>query len=51
MMPVRQTRSMSNRPEIPLNRNSVSEHICFLSPEHLDITLNLNAHVFSPVSP
>ncbi len=49
MMPVRQTRSMSNHPKIPRNCNTVSEHICLLSPEHPDITLNPNA--FSPVSP
>ncbi len=46
-----QTRSMSNRPEIPRNCNSVSEHICLLSPEHPDISLNPNAQVISLVSP
>ncbi len=51
MMPVRQTRSISNRPEIPRNCDSVSEHICLFSPEHPDITLNPNAQAFSPVSP
>ncbi len=51
MLPVRQTRSMSNRTEIPIYCNSVSEHICLLSPEYPDITLNPNAQAFSPVSP
>ncbi len=50
-MPVRQTRSMSNHPEIPRKRNIVSEHICLLSPEHPDIPLNPNPQAFPPVSP
>ncbi len=47
MMPVRKTRAMSNHPEIPWNCNSVSKHICLLSPEHPDIALNQNAQTFS----
>ncbi len=35
MLPLRQTRSTSNHPEIPRNCNSVSEHICLLSPEQM----------------
>ncbi len=50
-LPVWQTRSMTNHPEIPPNCNSISEHTCLLSPEHPDITLNPNAQAFSPVSP
>ncbi len=33
------------------NCNSVSEHICLLSPEHPDITLTPIVQAFSPVSP
>ncbi len=51
MLPVWQIRSMSNRPEILSNCNSLSEHICLLSPAHPDITLNPNAQVLLPVSP
>ncbi len=50
MMTVWQARSMSNQPEIPRNCNSVYEHICLLSPEHPDKTLNPNAQAFSPVT-
>ncbi len=50
MLPVRLTRSMSNQSERPRNCNSVSEHICLLSPKHPDITLNPNSQAFSPVS-
>ncbi len=30
---------ISTCPEIPRNCNTVSEHICLLSPEHMDISL------------
>ncbi len=51
MMPVWQTRTMSNHPDIPRKCNSFSEHFCLLSPDHPDITLNLNVQAFSLVSP
>ncbi len=50
MMPVWQTRSISNRPTIPRNCKTVSEYICLLSSEHPDIILNPNAQAFLPVS-
>ncbi len=51
MLPVQQTRSKSNHPEISRNCNSVFEHICLLSPDPPNITLNQNDQAFSPVSP